>query len=81
MIENDVLSMDGIVLFLGKFKHFLLLFSFIILFFNFFLKILFIYLTDRDHKQAERQAEREGEAGSQLSREPDAGLDPRTLTW
>ena len=43
------------------------------------LKILFIYLTDRDHKQAERQAEREEEAGSLLSREPDAGLDPRTL--
>ena len=45
----------------------------------YFLKILFIYLTDRDHKQAERQAEREGEAGSLLSREPDVGLDPRTL--
>ena len=27
----------------------------------------------------ERQAEREKEAGSLLSREPDAGLDPRTL--
>ena len=47
----------------------------------FFLKILFffIYLTERDHKQAERQAEGEGEAGSPLSREPDSGLDPRTL--
>ena len=45
----------------------------------FFLKILFIYLTERDHKQAERQAEREEETGSLLSREPDAGLDPRTL--
>ena len=45
----------------------------------FFFKILFIYLTERDHKQAERQAEREEEAGSPLSREPDAGLDPRTL--
>ena len=48
--------------------------------FFFFLKILFIYLTDRDHKQAERQAEREEEeAGSLPSREPDAGLNPRAL--
>ena len=31
------------------------------------------------HKQAERQAEREEEAGSLLSREPDVGFDPRTL--
>ena len=30
------------------------------------------------HKQAERQAEREEEAGSPPSKEPDAGLDPRT---
>jgi len=46
------------------------------LFFN-----IFIYLFDREieHKWAERQAEGEGEAGSPLSREPDAGLDPRTL--
>ena len=46
-------------------------------------------MTERDHKQAERQAEREsestsggraeGQADSLLSREPDAGLDPRTL--
>ncbi|XP_059021292.1 uncharacterized protein LOC131826016 [Mustela lutreola] len=37
---------------------------------------------DRDHEQAERQAEREEEAGFPLSREPDAGLDPRTLgSW
>ena len=40
-------------------------------------------MTERDHKQAERQAERERErereAGSLLSREPDVGLDPRTL--
>ena len=55
--------------------------------FLFLFKILFIYLTDRDHKKAKRQAEREGEAGSLLSREPDvgigdsgtSGLDPRTL--
>ena len=30
-------------------------------------------------KQVECQAEGEGEAGSQLSREPNAGLYPRTL--
>ena len=38
-----------------------------------------MYLTDRDHKLAERQAEREGKAGFPLSREPDVGLDPRTM--
>ena len=47
---------------------------------SFFFKILFIYLTER---QRERKRERtagdtgEGEAGSALSREPDAGLDPK----
>ena len=48
--------------------------------FFFFFKILFIYLTDRS--QVGREAGRErrgGEAGSPLSGEPDAGLDPRTL--
>ena len=47
------------------------------LFFYLFIFKGFIYLFDRerDHKQAER----EEEAGSLLSREPDAGLDPRTL--
>ena len=40
----------------------------------------------REHKQGEQQAEGEGEAGSLLSREPNAGLDPRALgrrltTW
>jgi len=38
---------------------------------------------EREHKQVELQAEGEEEAGSPLSREPDAGLDvgldPRTL--
>ena len=33
--------------------------------------------TEREHKQAERQAEGEGEADSPLSREPNARLDPR----
>ena len=44
-----------------------------------FKKILFIYLTKREHKQGEQQAEGEGEAGSLLTREPDVGLEPRTL--
>ena len=41
----------------------------------------FIYLFDkRDRSQVGREAGRErGEAGSLPSREPDAGLDPRTL--
>ena len=43
----------------------------------FFLKILFIYKRER-HKQG-GGAEAEGEAGSPLSREPNLGLDPRTL--
>ena len=42
-----------------------------------------MYLFDRErvseHKQGERRAESEGEAGFPLSREPDVGLDPRTL--
>ena len=44
-------------------------------------KILFIYLTERarKHKQGELQVEGEGEANSPLSREPNTGLDLRTL--
>ena len=42
-----------------------------------FIKILFD--RERDHKWAERQAEREEGAGSPRSREPHAGLHPRTL--
>ena len=42
-----------------------------------------MYLFDREpvseHKQGEWLAESEGEAGFPLSREPDVGLDPRTL--
>ena len=41
--------------------------------------ILFIYLTDRHNKKADRQAEREELAGSPQSRELHVGLDPRTL--
>ena len=50
-----------------------------------FFKILFIYLSGTEgeraseHRQTERQAEAEGEAGSLPSKEPDAGLDSRTL--
>jgi len=39
---------------------------------------LFIYLTHRVRAQVGRAAGAEGEAGSLLSKEPDAGLDPRT---
>ena len=38
----------------------------------------FIYLKEREHEQG-RGAEREGEADSLLSREPDARLYPRIL--
>jgi len=34
---------------------------------------------EREDTQAEGAAEREGEAGSQLSREPNTGPDPRIL--
>ena len=44
-----------------------------------FLKILFIYLTDRSQVGREAGRERREETGSLLSREPDVGLDPRTL--
>jgi len=46
---------------------------------TFFLKILFIYLTERDTARERTQAGGEGEAGFPRSREPDAGLDPRAL--
>ena len=48
-----------------------------ILFFA-FLKILFIWQKERDHKQGEQQAEGEEEAYSLFSRELDMGLYPRT---
>lgn len=48
-------------------------------FFLSFLKIPFIHLRERVHKQEEQQAEGKGEAGSALSGEPDIGLDPRVL--
>ena len=47
------------------------------------LKILFIYLTERERErecaQAGGAAEGEGEPGSLLSRKPDVGLHARTL--
>ena len=43
---------------------------------KFFLKILFIYLTEITSRQREREG---GEVGSPLCREPHAGLHPRTL--
>jgi len=47
----------------------------------FFLKILFIYLTEREIARAGTQARGvgEGEVGFPWSREPDAWLDPGTL--
>ena len=49
----------------------------------FYFKIVFIYLREgeraSEHRQTEGQAEAEGEAGSPPSKEPDVGLDPRTL--
>ena len=43
----------------------------------------FIYLfyreRERKHKQREKQAEGKGEAGSLLNKEPNMGLNPRTL--
>ena len=38
-----------------------------------------IYLTEREKERAQAGREGEGEADSPLSREPDLGLDPRTL--
>ena len=60
---------------------------------NSFLKVKFLffkrfYLFEREREEREREREREqstaggggeGEADSLLSREPDVGLDPRTL--
>ena len=44
--------------------------------------ILFIHLREREQAQAGGTAEGEGEAGSLLSGEPNAGLDPRILgSW
>ena len=44
----------------------------------FFLKDFYLFARERDHKYAMRQAEAERETGSPLSKEPDAGLEPRT---
>jgi len=37
------------------------------------------YLLERERERARTEGRAEGEAGSPLSREPDVGLDPRTL--
>ena len=56
-------------------------------FFFFFKDFIYLFHRQRSHVRqrsqvAERQAEREEKAGSPWSREPDAGLDPRTLgSW
>ena len=41
-------------------------------------KILFMYLAERDTERAQAEGG-EGEVDSQLSREPNVGLNPRTL--
>ena len=47
--------------------------------FFFIIKDLLIYLRKRERRERERaQAKGEGEAGAPLSREPSAGLDPKT---
>ena len=40
---------------------------------SFFKDFIYLFVREREHKQEE------GEAGFPLSREPDVGLDPRTL--
>ena len=68
-------------------ETFLLVRDFFIFFLSLFiLRENFIYLLDRGKVQvgggAEREGERESQAGSRLSREPNAGLDSRTLgSW
>ena len=47
--------------------------------FNYLLDFISLFDREREHKQEEWQAEGEGEAGFLLSREPNVGLDPRTL--
>ena len=49
------------------------------LFYFYFFKIVFIYLTESARGGTQAGEMGEGEAVSQQSREPDAGLDPRTL--
>ena len=59
--------------------------SLILLFFKILFYFLRFHLFDRmtgsEPKQGEQQAEEEGEAGSPQSKEPNVGLDPRTLGW
>jgi len=47
----------------------------------FFIKILFLYLSERERESAPKKGDwqAEGEAGFPQSKEPDVGLDPRTL--
>ena len=44
-----------------------------------FFKKDFMYLFEREKERSQAGGEREGEVDSLLSREPDAGYDPRTL--
>ena len=67
--------------------HFIHLFV-LPLFFNFYFKNIlfilfyFICLFDGERESAQAGGVREGEAGFPLSKEPNVGLDPRTLrSW
>jgi len=65
--------------FLGLKKIFFFVYNFFPFSLSFFLSD-FIYLTQRgERERAQAGGEAEGEAGSLLSKEPDVGLDPRTL--
>ena len=45
----------------------------------FLIKILYLFISQTEITSRQRGRQREEEAGPLLSREPDAGLDPRTL--
>ena len=73
----------GLNLFNLKCRSFSRLYVFLNFFIKNFLKILFIYLTERERAQAggaeEGEGERESQAGSTPSAEPNTGLDLTTL--
>ena len=45
----------------------------------FFKDFIYSFVRESEHRQTERQAEAEGKAVSPLSKEPDVGLDSKTL--
>ena len=69
--------------FLDKYTTLLQVYFLFLLISFFFLKKDFISILERERERAqveEGEAEREGEADFPLSREPDVGLNPRTLS-